>query len=177
MAGDRVTVLALAISVAAAMVPLRTEAKTMQVSEEVQTTIAAILADEAAAWNRGDATAFAAATTDDVVFTNIVGMFSVGRAPFVAQHAHIFATIYKGSTMSQKVEHVALVRPDVAIVDTVTTLTGFVALPAGAEPVDGAIHTRLEQVMVRDGGVWRVASFHNVTINARAVATAAHPGR
>ena len=146
------------------------EARTMKVPDDVTAAITAIIDGETAAWNRGDAAAFAAVTTDDVVFTNIIGMFTVGRAPFEAQHARIFATIYHSSTMRQTIEHIALVRPDVAIVDTLTGVSGFAALPPGVDAADGALHTRLEQVMVRDGTTWRVAAFHNVVVNARALA-------
>ena len=137
--------------------------------------ILAILAAEDAAWAAGDAVAFAAHVTDEVVFTNVVGMFSVGRAPFIGQHNHIFTTFYRGSTLRQTVAHIALVRPDVAVVDTLTEVTGFGDLPAFFSPVDGALRTRLEQVMVRNDGRWQVAAFHNVEINAAAVAAAAGP--
>ena len=126
--------------------------------------ILAVLADQEAAWARGDAAGFAAHTTDDVVFTNVVGMFSVGRAPFIGQHAHIFSTIYKGSRMTQELVHIALVRPDVAVVDTLTKGEGMSHIPPGGQLIDGAIRTRLEQVMVREGGAWRVAAFHNVFV-------------
>ena len=52
--------------------------------------IRAELDRQIAAWGAGDAEAFAADARDDVVFTNVVGMFSIGKAPFVAQHARIF---------------------------------------------------------------------------------------
>ncbi len=132
--------------------------------------ILAVIAAEDAAWKAGDAEAFCEAATPDVVFTNIVGMFSVGHAPMVAQHAHIFSTIYKGSTLKQTIANVAMVRPDVAIVDTLTEVSGFKDLPPGSEAIDGVLRTRLEQVMVMEAGRWRVASFHNVTINAAAMA-------
>ncbi len=142
--------------------------------------ITAVLAAQDAAWAAGDAEAFAAAVTDDVVFTNVVGMFTVGRAPFVAQHARIFATFYRGTIMRQTVANIALVRPDVAIVDTVAEGTGFTTeLPPAiaAHVVDGAIRTRLEQVMVRNDGRWQVAAFHNVPVNAAAIAAAGPPPR
>lgn len=137
--------------------------------------IRAVLDAQEAAWAAGDAYAFAAAVTDDVVFTNIVGMFSVGRAPFVAQHAHIFATFYRGTVMRQQVANVALVRPDVAVVDTLTEGTGFGDLPPpiAAHVHDGKLRTRLEQVMVRNDGDWQVAAFHNVVVDPAAVAAAA----
>ncbi len=140
------------------------------VTPSVRVAIMTLIEAEDAAWKAGDAEAFCAAATPDVVFTNIVGMFSVGHAPMVAQHAHIFSTIYQGSTLKQTITNIALVRPDVAIVDTLTELSGFKRLPPGSEAIDGVLKTRLEQVMVMDAGRWRVASFHNVTVNPSAMA-------
>ncbi len=139
--------------------------------------IRAVLDSQEAAWAAGDAEAFAAAVTDDVVFTNIVGRFSVGRAPFVDQHAHIFGTFYRGSTMRQTVANIAFVRPDVAIVDTISEGSGFGDLPPpiAKHVADGKVRTRLEQVMVRNDGRWQVAAFHNVAIDPTAAAAAPPP--
>lgn len=131
--------------------------------------IEVVLAQESQAWDRGDAEAFAAPVRPDVVFTNIVGLFSVGREPFLAQHRRIFATIYKGSTMSQTLSHLVFLRSDVAVVDTVTEVRRYQSLPHGMEPIDGALQTRLEQVMVREEGRWRIAAFHNVTVHPAAL--------
>lgn len=133
----------------------------------------AILKRQSAAWEVGDAIAFAADVQDDVLFTNVVGMFSVGRAPFVAQHEHIFSTIYKGSKMEQEIVAITLVRPDVAILDTLTRLVDAPHRPPGIELIDGAIRTRLEQVIVKDGADWKVASFHNVPVHPAAADGAA----
>ena len=130
-----------------------------------QAGILAVIEAESAAWNAGDAEAFAARVLPDVVFTNIVGRFSVGKEPFVAQHAHIFSTIYKNSRLQMSLAHLAFVRPDVAIVDTICALSGYSKAPPGIEAADGVIRTRLEQVMVQQDGGWWVASFHNVAIN------------
>ena len=101
------------------------------------------------------------------MFTNVVGMFSVGRAPFEAQHAHIFATFYKGSRMRHiAIEHLAFVRPDVAVVNTLTEVTGFGPMPPDFPKHGDKIQARLEQVMVLDDGRWQVAAFHNVTVLA-----------
>jgi uncharacterized protein (TIGR02246 family) len=137
----------------------------VQIDSDDRAAIEAILERQAVAWAAGDAEAFAADTLDGVVFTNIVGMFSVGRAPFVGQHAQIFSTIYKGSRLTQEMVAVTPVRPDVAIVDTLTRLVDALHRPPGIELIDGAVRTRLEQVMVKDGGAWKVASFHNVAVH------------
>lgn len=128
-----------------------------------------ILKDQEAAWLAGDAEAFAAHVTSDVVFANTVGMFSVGKAPFVAQHKAIFSSIYKGSEAREFLVHIAFLKPDVALVDIVTKLTGYQQLPTGASDVDGALYTRMEQVMVKQGADWSVASFHNVPIQPKFV--------
>ena len=135
-------------------------------SDEDHAAIAALVAQEDAAWAAGDAAAFSAHVRDDIVFTNVVGMFAIGREPFETQHARIFATIYKGSRLTQKIAGLSFVRPDVAVLDTVTEVTGFAELPPGAGAVNGVLRTRLEQVLVRDDdGEWRVAAFHNVPIH------------
>ncbi len=93
--------------------------------DEARREIAALIAGEDEAWNKGDAAAFAARVLPDIIFTNVVGMFSIGKAPFVAQHERIFATIYQGSTNHQQIVHIKLLRPGIAIVDTLATVTGF----------------------------------------------------
>jgi uncharacterized protein (TIGR02246 family) len=137
----------------------------LKINTDDRAAIEAILERQAVAWAAGDAEAFAADVLDGVVFTNVVGMFSVGRAPFVGQHAQIFSTIYKGSRLAQEVVALTLVRSDVAIVDTLTQLVDALHRPPGIELIDGAVRTRLEQVMVKNGGAWRVASFHNVAVH------------
>lgn len=140
-------------------------AESLNVSDATRTEIAAVIAAEDEAWNSGDAEGFAARVLPDVVFTNVMGMFSVGKTPFLVQHQRIFSTIYKGSTNRQTVQHITLLKPDVAIVDTLAVLKGTQHAPPGVEPIDGAIHARLEQVLVRKSDGWWVASFHNVAVN------------
>ena len=138
--------------------------------------IEGVLTRQSAAWGAGDAGSFAADAQEGVLFTNVVGMFSIGRAPFIAQHEHIFSTIYKGSRMEQAIVAITLVRPDVAIVDTLTKLVDAPHRPPGIELIDGAVRSRLEQVMVKEGSEWKVASFHNVAVNP-AFANGAPPPR
>jgi hypothetical protein len=78
--------------------------------------------------------------------------------------------------MEQEIVAITLVRPDVAIVDTLTKLVDAPHLPPGVELIDGAVRSRLEQVMVKDGTEWKVASFHNVAVNP-AFANGAPPPR
>lgn len=140
-------------------------AQNLIMSDETRSEIAAVIAAQESAWNRASAEAFAERALPDIVFTNIFGMFSVGKASFVAQHERIFSTIYKGSTNRLQIEHITLVRPDVAIVDLLTVVAGMQQPPPGVPLIDGALHSRLEQVLVRQADGWWVASFHNVAVN------------
>ncbi len=127
--------------------------------------IEAIISQQSAAWAAGDADAFVAAALDDISFTNVMGMYTVGIEPFRAQHARIFATIYRGSRMTQTIERIAYLRDDVAVVDTLATLEDVAHLPPGFAPGGGEPTSRLQQVLVREAGGWRVAAFHNVFVN------------
>lgn len=61
---------------------------------------------------------------------------------------------------------IRFVRPDVAIVDVATEVSELRGrTPPGVQArADGRIHTRLQQVFVKDEGKWRVASYHNVDV-------------
>lgn len=54
----------------------------MDISDEDRAAIENILGLQCDAWDRGDAAAFGGDVAEEVLFTNILGMFSVGRGPF-----------------------------------------------------------------------------------------------
>lgn len=121
------------------------------------------------AWNQGDAAAYAEAASEEIWFTNILGQTRTGRREFLERHAEIFAGIFRGSRLEQETMRLRLLAPDVAMVESAVRLTGFRALPPGIAPApDGALHTRLLQVLVRQEGRWRVAAYHNVAVSPAA---------
>lgn len=125
--------------------------------------ITAIVTGLTDAWNRGDATAFAAHYASDGSFTNIIGTTLFGRDGFYKQHNTIFTTIYKGSTVLFTIDRLQFIRPDVAIADVTSKLTGTASLPPGVKPrPDGSILTKLQLVLTRESGVWWIVAFHNV---------------
>lgn len=124
--------------------------------------IEAVIAAQVDAWNRGDAAGFSAAVSADCVFTNIFGQVFVGPEAFEAQHARIFATIYKGSRVTMKIAHLRFLRPDVAAVDLEAEL---VRAPGAQGDLPPVVRTRLLQVLAMDGGAWKVSSFHNVPVS------------
>ena len=117
------------------------------------------------AWNHGDVKAFAARFQEEGSFTDIFGTVSRGRKELESRHAALFASYFKGSLLALKVRKVRFLRPDVAIVDIDTEVTGFHKPPSGIYvDAEKVIRTRLVQVMVKAGNEWAIASFHDVDV-------------
>ncbi|AXC11650.1 hypothetical protein ACPOL_2326 [Acidisarcina polymorpha] len=134
-------------------------------SKEDEAQIQAIVQSESDAWNRGDAEAFASHYAEDGSFTNVIGQQLYGRQAFVAQHARIFSTIYKGSHNSFTIGKIKFLRPDVAVVDIDGVLNGANRLPPGLKAgEDGALRVKLQEVMTKEKGSWWIAAFHNVAV-------------
>src|ERR1035438_8664973 len=132
-----------------------------------ETAVRNIIQDEIAAWNAGDAAAFARHFAADGTFTNIRGQFFTGREAFMEKHDFIFKGIYRGTTMKQDVVSLKFVRPDVAVVETLTAVIGIQKpLPGTSTDDKGRLRSRLLQVMVKDGGEWKIVAFHNTDVRA-----------
>ena len=137
-----------------------------QGAKEDEAQIRAVVQSEEDAWNKGDAAGFGAHYAENGSFTNVVGQQLYGREAFVAQHARIFSTIYKGSHNTFSVGKITFLRPDVAVVDIDGVLQGATRLPPGLKAAeDGALHVKLQEVMTKEkDGSWWIAAFHNVAV-------------
>lgn len=124
-----------------------------------------VLEQQVAAWNRGDAAAYAENFAEDGTFTNLLGMYFEGKQAFQERHDQIFKTSYKGSKKQEDVVSIRFVRPDVAIVETLQSVTGYQKLlPGTTADAKGRLRTRLLQVMVKENGVWKIATYHNIDV-------------
>ncbi|HEX8906021.1 MAG TPA: SgcJ/EcaC family oxidoreductase [Longimicrobiaceae bacterium] len=113
------------------------------------------------AWNAGDGAGFTAPFADDADFVNIMGMHVRGRDAIAAGHEHIFRTLYAGSRIEYRLKSARLLRPDVALAHVDARLH----VPAG--PMAGDMAALWSAVLTRDGGGWRIASFHNTRLQER----------
>jgi uncharacterized protein (TIGR02246 family) len=121
-----------------------------------------VVADQVTAWNAMDAKAFSERFAREGSFTNIRGDVFYGYQAFLDRHVEIFAGFFKDSRLAMTVRRIRFVRPDVAIVDVETQVSELKGLPPGVRPsADGTIHTRLQQVYVKDRGTWWIESYHN----------------
>lgn len=126
-----------------------------------------ILQEEVSAWNKGDAQTYSQHFAGDGTFTNIRGMFFTGHQAFLDRHAEIFKGMFRGTVLRQEVVSIRFIRPEVAVVETLTWVSGFPASgpPPGSQTDDkGRLRTRLLQVMVKDAGEWKITVYHNVDL-------------
>jgi uncharacterized protein (TIGR02246 family) len=127
--------------------------------------IRAIVADQAAAWNAGDAAGYARHLAPDASFTNLFGMVMYGQPAFAQRHAEILSTFYKGTTKHHAIRRIRFVAPDVAIVDIDNEVRGVKSMPGGiVVPADGVVKTQLMEVFVRREGRWMIEAYHNVDV-------------
>jgi len=85
------------------------------------------------------------------------------RAEFNRRHEEIFRGYLRGSQLALTTRKLRFLRPDVAVADVDTSLSGVPAQPLGAQAgPDGVLHTCLLMVLVRERGSWGIAAYHNV---------------
>ena len=126
-----------------------------------------IIQEEITAWNSGDAAAYSRHFAADGTFTNIRGQFFTGREAFIERHDFIFKGPFHGSTLKQDVVSLKFARPDVAVVEVLTSVTGIQKLSPGTNTDDkGRLRTRLLQVIVKDGGEWKIVAYHNTDVKS-----------
>ena len=120
-----------------------------------------------ATWNKGDTDGYSRDFAANGTFTNIRGMFFTGHQEFRDRHEAIFKGEFRGTSLKQEVVTLRFIRPDVAIAETLTWVSGF--SKAGPPPgtlvdANGRLHTRLLQVLKKDGAEWKIVVYHNVDV-------------
>lgn len=136
-----------------------------------------LVAAQAEAWNRHDATAWSKDFAPDADFVNIVGTAFQGREEIEKRHAGIFAGIFKTSTTKVTVRRLVFLGPDVAIVDTDHEVTGHSGLPPGVQNTEesGTLRTRMKYVMKKVKGAWQIAAGQNTDVKPAPKGPAAPP--
>lgn len=132
-----------------------------------ETAVRNIIQDEVAAWNNGDAQAYSRHFAADCTFTNVLGTFFTGQQAVLERHEQIFKGAFHGTVLRQDIVSIRFVRPEIAIVETLNWISGFSPSgpPSGTHTDDkGRLRTRLLQLMVKYGGEWKIATYHNVDV-------------
>lgn len=115
--------------------------------------VTAVLDSLADAWARGDADAYGAHFTEDATYVTFVGTRYQGRDDIAESHRALFAKFLKGTKLAHEVLDVRFPGADTAV------------LTSRGDTVKGDRPKKLTKVqtytLVRDGGRWLVAAFHN----------------
>ena len=125
-----------------------------------------MIGNETATWNKGDAVGYSPDFAANGTFTNIRGQYFTGYPAFLKQHQVIFDGLFKNSTLKQDVVSLRFIRPDIAVVETLTSVTSAQAPPGIARDESGTFHTRLLQVVAKERGVWKIVVYHNTDLKA-----------
>jgi len=124
-----------------------------------------IIENETKAWNAGDAVAYSRDFAQDGISTNIRGQSFTGYEAFVKQHEFIFRGLFRNTTVQQDIVVLSFPQPGMAMVETLTAVSGLSQMPPGAAlDSKGRLRTRLLQVIVRRGGEWKIVAYHNVEV-------------
>jgi uncharacterized protein (TIGR02246 family) len=128
--------------------------------------IRSILDDEITTWNQGDSDGYSKHFAADGTFTNVPGMFFIGRQAFHDRHEVIFKGPFRGTKLQLRVVPLRFLTADVAICETLEWVSDF---KSGAPPglhldTKGRLRTRLLQAMVKRSGEWQIVVYHNVDI-------------
>jgi uncharacterized protein (TIGR02246 family) len=109
-----------------------------------------------AAWDAGDARAYAEEFTDDASYVIFAGIVSTGRDEIREAHVPVFEKWQRGSRMSMRVLDLRFPAPDVAIAVTEGGIGTRERIP----------HDKVQTfVLVRDGERWRCCAFQNTKKN------------
>ena len=125
-----------------------------------------IIRNENRTWNAGDAVGYSRDFASDGIFTNIRGEAFTGYEAFLRQHDAIFKGVFKGTTLQQDIVVLRFVEPNVALVETLSAVSGMAGSPPPGATLDakGRLRTRLLQVIARRGAEWKIVAYHNVDV-------------
>ena len=126
-----------------------------------------ILKEEVISWNSGDATTYSKHFAEDGTFTNILGMFFTGHKAFLERHEEIFKGRFNKTTLEQSIVSFKFVGSDVALVETLTCVSGFSkeGPPPGTHLDNkGCLNTLLLQVMAKLQNDWKIMTYHNIDL-------------
>ena len=127
--------------------------------------VAAISEGLQAAWNQGDAPAYASYFTDDADFLNIRGDIFTGREQIAKVHGMILGGPFKGSHIAITTRLLKVLAPGMVMLDTDQTVTSFKGLPPGVVPTtDGTLVTHFKYMAARQvDGSWKLISGQNTS--------------
>ena len=130
-------------------------------SEQDKADVRSLESQQADAWNRHDAKAYAALFKEDGDCVNVVGWWWKGRAEIEKKLADAYVFVFKESALTIQDVDVKFLSPDLAVAHVRWTMTGARTPKGIPEPQQG-IQTQLLQ---KESGKWLIAAFQNTNAN------------
>lgn len=122
--------------------------------------IRALQDEQAAAWNRHDAAAYARLFTEDGDVVNVLGWWWKGREEIERKLSDAFAFVFAESQLNIIEVHVRLLEPNYAVAHVRWTMDGAKSPPGSPEPPREGIQLQILR-KAQDG--WRIVSFQNTS--------------
>jgi uncharacterized protein (TIGR02246 family) len=113
---------------------------------------------QADAWNKHDAKAYAALFTEDGDCVNVVGWWWKGRGEIEKKLTDAYLFVFKESVLTFKEVDVKFLAPDIAVTHTRWTMTGARTPKGIPEPQQGIQTLILKK---QPSGSWLIAEFQN----------------
>ncbi len=113
---------------------------------------------QAHAWNRHDAAAYAALFTADGDVVNVLGWWWRGRVEIESKLKDAFAWVFRDSTMTIGEVDVRVLDPVTAVAHVRWVLDGAKVPPGASQPPRQGIQL---QVLRKELGRWQIVSFQN----------------
>lgn len=113
---------------------------------------------QAAAWNRHDAAAYAALFAEDGDVVNVLGWWWRGRTEIESRLTDAFAWVFRDSTLTITEVQVRSLDPLTAVAHVRWVLEGAKVPPGAPEPPRQGIQL---QVLRKEAGRWKIVSFQN----------------
>jgi len=113
---------------------------------------------QAVAWNRHDADAYASLFAEDGDVVNVLGWWWQGRAEIKDRLSDAFAWVFRDSTLSIEEVHIRFLDAATAVVHVRWTLDGAKVPPGAPVPPRQGIQL---QILRKTEGRWLIASFQN----------------
>ncbi|MEY2507052.1 MAG: hypothetical protein QOH01_1381 [Verrucomicrobiota bacterium] len=126
-------------------------------SEQDKADIRNLQNQQADAWNRHDAKAYASLFKEDGDCVNVVGWWWKGRAEIEKKLTDAYLFVFKESVLTIKDVDVKFLGVDLAVAHVRWTMTGARTPKGIPEPQQG-IQT---QVLQKQSGKWQIAAFQN----------------
>jgi uncharacterized protein (TIGR02246 family) len=116
------------------------------------------------AWDAGDAEAYGRLFTEDATYVIFLGDALLGRQQIQDTHHDVFTKWQKGTRLVVAPLQTTMLSEDTAVI---LTKGGI-----GAAPIECDKYQTF--TLVRRGGIWLIAAFHNTDMSSRAKAKHSH---